>query len=484
MFANHFERPAFRPALNIGCLMDISTGKYEQGKHGEMILNGGLGSLTGIASRPNNFKTALGVYMLAMIRRAFPGSYSMIYDTEGTLNPVARFSSLADSYLELKDIDWENDNQFMFTDLSRYTGDEYFKIFRKALSEKEKDAKTYMRTTPFLDVNGNNKKCLYPTTGFIDSFSKFIVTAVSDMYEKNAIGASGNNTDAMTNGKAKNQLFNQLPQVCAKTGTYMILTAHVGDIIQMEMYPTDKRNLSEMKKDTVLKGVSGGFYSLPNNVWDIISNKPMLTKDKMPQYPLDNSTAIEGDSDLRVLEVKNLRGKGGITGLPFRIIVSQTEGIKPALTEFDFCKEAGWGIGGNNLNYFVELCPDIKLGRTTVRKKLDDNAMLQRAVEIQSELLQLIVFQRWTADQVPEPKVLYEDLKAMGYDWDMILNKTRGYWMCEEDEHLNDKKFLSTYDLLRMRTGEYKPYWMTDAEKAAITPLALAKGSSAEAKAV
>ncbi|MBW6072817.1 hypothetical protein KZ856_38270, partial [Pseudomonas aeruginosa] len=153
---------------------------------------------------------------------------------------------------------------------------------------------------------------MYPTTGLIDSFSKFIVTAVSDMYEKNAIGASGNNTDAMTNGKAKNQLFNQLPQVCAKTGTYIVLTAHTGDIIQMEMYPTDKRNLSHMKKDTVLKGVSSGFYSLPNNVFSIESNKPLVNKEKMPLYPIDNSTAMEGDTDLKILEVMNLRGKGGI----------------------------------------------------------------------------------------------------------------------------------------------------------------------------
>lgn len=476
MFGKHFDKPAFRPAINIGCMLDISTGKYELGKHGEMILNGGLGSLTGIASRPNNFKTALAVYMLAMTRRAMPGSAAMIYDTEGTLNPVARFSSLSVAFDELKDLDWEQDEQFHFTDLSRYTGDEFFKIFRGALLEKEKEEKAYLRTTPFIDMNGNNKKCLYPTMGLIDSFSKFIVTAVADMYEKNAIGASGNNTDAMMNGKAKNQLFNQLPQVCAKSGTYMILTAHVGDIIQMEMYPTDKRNLSEMKKDTVLKGVSSGFYSLPNNVFDIMSNKPLLNKDKMPIYPLDNSTAIQGDSDLRILEVKNLRGKGGITGLVFNLIVSQTEGMLPALSEFHYCKEAAWGIGGNLQNYYVELCPDVKLGRTIVRKKLNEDSKLRRAVEIQSELLQLIQFQRWTADQVCEPKVLYEDLKAMGYDWDDILANTRGYWVCQEDEELVGKKYLSTYDLLRMRAGEYKPYWMSDADKAKITPLAIAKG--------
>ncbi|MFO5689547.1 hypothetical protein, partial [Klebsiella pneumoniae] len=64
----------------------------------------------------------------------------------------------------------------------------------------------------------------------------------------------------------KKRLSTHFPQICAKTSTYMIHTAHVGDIIQIEMYPTDKRNLSHMKKDTVLKGLSGGFYSLAYNV--------------------------------------------------------------------------------------------------------------------------------------------------------------------------------------------------------------------------
>lgn len=488
MFANHFERPTFRPALNISCLMDIPTGKYEQGKHGEMVLNGGLGSLTGISSRPNNFKTAIGVYMLAMVRRAFPGSYSLVYDTEGTLSPVSRFTTISEPYPELNVIDWENDDQFTFTDLSRYSGDEWFKIFRDAVGVKEKESKTHFRTSPFLDINGNSKKFLYPTTSFIDSFSKFQVSPVAMMYEKNTIGSSGLNMDAMANGKAKAQLFGQLPQLCARTNTYMLLTAHEADVIEMDAYAADKRKLSGQKRGTTIAGVSNGFYSLPNNVWSILSNKPLLNKDKMPQYPLDNSTAIQGDSDLRCIEIKNMRGKNGISDLPFNIIVAQSEGIKPGLTEFAYCKDADWGIGGNLMNYYVELCPDIKLTRTTVRKKVDDIPELKRAVEIQSEMLQLMIFQRWVLEgdngpsdnpeEVCTPKALYEDLKAMGYDWDMILTKTRGYWMCEEDEHLTEKKFLSTYDLLRMRKGQYKPYWMSDADKAKIVPLALAKGAA------
>lgn len=465
MFNAVFERPLFRPAINVGCLMDVPTGKYELGAHGESIMNGGSSGMTGIAARPNNFKTALGVYILAMIRRACRHSHSMTYDTEGTLYPVARFSAVSrmDNYLSA--IDYEHDEQFSFTDLSRYSGDEFFMLFRKALEEKPKNEKHFMKATPFLDVDGKPRKALYPTSGFIDSFSKFQISEVDAMYSKNKIGDSKNNTDAMTNGKAKNQMFNQLPQLCARTGTYLVLTAHVGDIIQMEMYPTDKRNLSHMKKDTVLKGVSGGFYSLPNNVWMIESNKPMLNKEKMPQYPLDNSTAMEGDTDLRILEMINLRGKNGMTGLPISLIVSQTEGILASLSEFHYCRENGFGLGGNDRNYFMELRPDVALSRTTVRKKLDSDERLRRATEITSEMLQLIQFHRtYDADLLCDPKTLYEDLKAIGYDWDQLLD-TRGYWVFCDDEAEHEKKFLSTMDLLRMRVGLYAPYWMEGADE-------------------
>jgi hypothetical protein len=479
MFNKSFQRPAFRPSINVGCMFDIPTGKYETGKRGEQVLNGGLGPLTGIASRPNNFKSAIGVFFTVMVRRAMPRSDGITYDTEGTLDPTSRYKQISDQFSELTDIDWDHDEQFMFTDLSRYSGDEFFSKFREVLGAKAKDEKTYIRTTPFLDMEGKPRQCLYPTTGFIDSFSKFIVSDVDKMYEKNKIGDSKNNTDAMMNGKAKNQLFNQLPQVCAKTGSYVILTAHVGDIIQMEMYPTDKRNLSHMKKDTVLKGVSGGFYSLPNNVFSIESNKPMLNKEKMPQYPLDNATAMEGDTDLRELTIMNLRGKAGMSGLPFKVIVSQTEGLQVGLTDFDYVKENGFGIGGNALNYFIELRPEVNLSRTKVRQIINGDAKLRRACEFQSEMLQLVQFQRWTSEYICDPKVLYEDLKAMGYDWDVLLD-TRGYWMCEEDEkEPGVKPFLSTFDLLKMRKFEYVPFWFTKEQKAAIKPLELATKKAA-----
>lgn len=472
MFQSTFARPRFRPAINVGCLMDVSTGHYVRGEHGESILNGGLSALTGIASRPNNFKTALAVYLMAAARRACRHIHQIAYDTEGTMNPVARFTAVSAQDSFLRTVDYQNDEQFAFTDLSRYTGDDWFALFRKVVNEKTKEENKWLRTTPFVGLDGKPMQALYPTGALIDSFSKFQISAVEELYQKNKIGESGANTDAMTNGKAKNQMFNQMPQICARTGTFMILTAHVGDVINMEMYPTDKRNLSYMKRDTVLKGVSGGFYSLPNNVWMITDNKPLLNREKMPEYPWDNSKAIQGDTDLAVITMINLRGKNGISGFPINLIFSQSEGLQVGLSEFHYCKENNrFGIGGNLQNYYMELLPEESLSRTKIRQKLHHNYKLQRAVQITSELLQLHQFHRTLEpDLLCDAKTLYEDLKAMGYDWDRLLN-TRGYWVFKEEEKDHELPFLSTMDLLRMRRGEYVPYWFTKEEKAAIKPL-------------
>jgi hypothetical protein len=463
--------------------MDVSTGKYEQGIHGESILNGGISGITGICARPNNFKTALAVYCMAMLRRACHNSHAITYDSEGTLYPVGRFTAVSKNDDYLSEIDYNEDTQFAFTDISQYTGDEFFDLFRKTVNEKGKNDKDHQATTPFIGPDGKQKTALYPSGGLIDSLSRMTVKSVEAIYDKNAIGESGMNTEAMNNGRAKKQMFNQLPQICARTGTYLFLTAHVKDVINMEMYPTDKRNLSFMKKDTVLEGVSGGFYSLPNNVWMITSNKPLQNKDKMPEYPWDNSAAMHGDTDLSVITMMNIRGKNGMSGIPIDIIVSQSEGVLESLSEFNYCKNSDrFGLGGNLQNYFMELLPETKLSRTTVRQKLNKDYRLRRAVQFTAELLQLIQFHREIDPElVCDAKTLYDDLAAMGYDWDTLL-ETRGYWVFEEEVKEHPRKFLSTMDLLRMRLGRYVPWWLDKEAKAKLKMEKAAGGASKAAE--
>ena len=60
------------------------------------------------------------------------------------------------------------------------------------------------------------------------------------------------------------------------------------------------------------------------------------------------------------------------------------------------------------------------------------------------------------------PEELYEGVKFQGYDWEQLLLITRGYTSFDPDHPLLE---LSTLDLLRMRVGEYHPYWMEKDKK-------------------
>ena len=97
----------------------------------------------------------------------------------------------------------------------------------------------------------------------------------------------------------------------------------------------------------------------------------------------------------------------------------------------------------------------------TVRSKINNDPLLRRAINITAELLQLEIYSNDIKQQglLCSPKELYEDIKKLGYDWNVLLN-TRGYWTI--DQYDNPVPFLSTVDLLKMRAGTYKPYWLED----------------------
>ncbi|MCK9517319.1 MAG: hypothetical protein M0Q87_14950, partial [Ottowia sp.] len=70
---------------------------------------------------------------------------------------------------------------------------------------------------------------------------------------------------------------------------------------------------------------------------------------------------------------------------------------------------------------------------------------------------------RSISHELMSAKDLYDKIKAKGYDWDFILENTRGWWTFNNDKL--PLYFLSTYDLVRMANGEYHPYWLEDDNK-------------------
>lgn len=463
LFKKHFKpAPEIRALLNIGCLMDIPTGDYFFGSHGESILNGGLAPLTGIGGRGNTYKSTVGHHMNLTVLDRYFSAEEMLYDTEVSGQPARRVMALSRRMRDIAGIDLVQEGRVFITDASIVKGNSWFDELKKLGEEKVKETQ-YWGTTPFINKAGEPIKVMMPSLAFIDSFSRMPVDAVDAIYEKNEIGESGANMSAAKDAGAKHQMLIQMPSLTARAGIYMTLAAHVDDELVLDPYAPNQKKLAFLKNKLKFKYVSNQYHFLMNNLWYAFDASPATNQTtKAAEYPRNAADTDKDNKDLMYVTIQNLRGKYGASGSPIVLVVSQTSGVLVGLSEFHHLKTRGrFGLGGSDRNYYLELCPDIPLQRTTVRSKIDEHANLRRGLEIVSEMEQM--FSMWfhlPQELVCTPKELYEDLKEQGYDWDILLNHTRGFWTFEEDNH--PLKFLSTMDLLRMRAKLYRPWWYDD----------------------
>lgn len=450
------QAPRLRPYFNLGCLFDLPTGRYYKGKRGEMIMNGGLSPFTGIAGRGNMGKSLVAHFMILRTMARYMAKANF-YDTETSMT-LERLYQLAMQFPEIMGEDLAELKKLVLTDSTMVSGNKWFDKFRDMSNLKKKEQKSMLRTMPFIDNKNEFIKCIMPHLFEMDSLSMFMTDSVEEIYDKNEIGDAAANTDALRSAAAKTQMLMQLPNLTAGANNYLVATAHVGDKHQLDKYAPDPKKLAFLKGKNVFKNVPEKFTFLTNNLWycnsvEVLQNKTT----KGPEFPAGPEDNLVGDTDLNLLVLQNLRAKAGPTGMPFEVIYSQREGLLVGMTEFNYCKFFKYGIGGHDRAYYMELCPDVTMQRTTVRGKIRDDIRLQRAMEITSEMCQMenLGFVQ-TRGYLMDPKDLYVKIKELGYNWDEILD-TRGYWDFEENK--NPKNFLSTFDLLRMAKGEYTPYW-------------------------
>jgi len=464
-FNSYFvSAPKIRPQMNIGCLFDIPNGKYHIGPRGESILNGGLPYVTGVGGRGNMFKSVISHFMLLSVMNRYRRTAAEFYDTETSLT-IPRLTQLAQNLYNICGVDLEEEGRLHLSDNTVMTGNEWFAKLRVFGEDKKKNSKDWMATTPFLDEKtGKPIPAFYPTLVEMDSLSMFMTDSVENIYDKNQIGDSGANTDSLRGAAAKSQMLMQLPTLTGTSGIYLVMTMHVGDQHQLDPYAPQKKALTFLKGGVSFKHVPQKITFLTNNLWYTMNVQLFQNKGtKAPEFPKNAQDNMEGDTDLQKVTIINLRAKNGPTGLPFEVVVSQSEGVLVGLTELNYLKAFdNYGMGGHDRAYFLELLPSVTLSRTTVRGKLEENAQLRRAMEITSELCQMKNLWDDTDGLFCTPKELYDDLKSQGYDWDRLLN-TRGYWVFEEDAPA-ELPFLSTMDLLRMRKKLYRPYWYDEAK--------------------
>lgn len=463
-FGDFFKKAdPLKPAMNVGCLFDIPTSgtKYHLGKHGESILNGGLSAFTSVTGRGNTFKSAIANFLALRSLDRYDQAALNFYDTELTMS-ASRLMQLSQHMDYIASVDLEGEGRLLITDKAKMYGNQWFDGLKEYAKAKIAHPKETLGTTPFMDKDGNLIKYFYGTVGIVDSLSAMEIEDMEKNFERHTVGSSDRNTEHMRNAGAKSTMVEKTPGVAASAGIYVIMTAHAGDGIQMDPYAPQQKKLMFLKNGLKFKKAPENITFFPNVSW--FTHAASVHKHdatKGPMYPRDPKDTMKGDTDLMLVTLQALRNKSGPTGFPYDVIVSQSEGLLVQLTEFHYLKTNGrYGLEGNDKTFQLALLPEVNLTRTTIRSKCEDDARLRRGFEITSEMCQISLMWHDLADDLKcTPKELYDDLKAKGYDWDVLLN-TRGYWVFEETKHpLN---FLSTMDLLKMRAGRYHPYWMKD----------------------
>jgi len=476
MFKFNVPKPRrARILINVGATFDIPTGFPITGSKGETIWNGGIGLTTGVIGRSNNFKSTIMHYFMlsAADRISTTNETSMhMYDTEVTAIPE-RLDVLGNNFKYLgRDIATSDEPKLIITDKSQYAADEWSSLLKDHLKDKETDKKAIIDYTAFKDPNTKGMlKTQVPTFVEIDSLSEFEAGSTMQMLDKARTDDGSTNTLFMRQALFKTKFLAELPRLTTNSNTYFFLTAHLGEEISMgggPYSPGPTKKLQFLKVGDKIKGVSDKFLFLMSNAWyasgvTVLKNQTT----RMAEYPLDNKSD-SAETELQLVKLVQLRSKSGISGYTLEIVVSQNEGVLPTLTEFHSIKSNNkYGISGSNISYNVDLRPEVKLSRTTVRTKIDNDALLRRAINITSEMSQITMYhpkikEAWLS---MEPIDLYEKIKELGYDWDVLLN-TRGYWTPDNyAKKIGVRPFLSTMDILKMAKESYVPYFLDSNKK-------------------
>lgn len=468
------QAPILRPVFNIGGLEDIPTGKIVTGVRGESIIWGGFAHVNSVTGGGNCYKSEQLLEWFCGVLGRYLSSRGIFYDTENTMTydrierglhkfPITEFyDAFSDSLLPA------DERKITFVQGADLDGDQFVENLRTLSRERVKNKRGAhpkgMVTVPVKQPNGDLMTMSMPIISMIDSLSMFTTASVMQKtVESNKIGDKSNNTIFMKDGASKTQMFIQLPGITTNGDIFVGMVAHLGHYIEMDQYAPKPMKLTFQRHGTKLKGVPEKFSFINNLVEEVHSIGKLINKDKTPLYPATDADKQSGN-DLMQINAFTTRNKAGASGVELNKVVSQKEGIKDALTRFNYIKafgRPGFGLSGNDQNYTCDLYPEPKLSRTTVRNKLANDKLLARAVGVTCQLLQMQLLWNIEPKYYLSPQDIKSKIEARGYDISELLN-TREYWIFIEDEKYDTMPFLSTWDFLRIAVGEYHPYWMKD----------------------
>lgn len=463
---SHFTTPRFP----IHPLIDVVTGELMLGDKGDYILNGGYSPHMAINGKNNSNKTLiiLSIIMTFLIRFRDSGVDAQMFETENTLE-FMRCMQIAMGMCKIMGLSDEETKYVREYILDNFTlrgskdlgANAWYDEMNEISDARIKSGKDKI-TLPFSDLRGKPVEVFVPHAVGLDSFSALEPEMVAEKFlDQNTAGSSDNNTMYLKEANAKTQMLAKWLNQNPRASIYMFSSAHMGDNISLDpRSPPEKKNLF-MKQNHKLKNVPEKYYFYTTTMFFVNGASALVNSDKVPQYPFSSSDKEKRDSKDILLEIIVLRNKFGQSGVFIPLVANQNMGIDWHLSAYDYCRKNKWGFTGGDSSYVLDLMPDVKLSRSVARTKLAEDARLRRAVDITCEIHLLF---RYKFDVVGSkyrctPAELYEDIKALGYDWNEILD-CRGYYTLNHYDHPVNP--LGAFDILRMRVGEYVPYWMEE----------------------
>lgn len=459
----------FEVMYNVGGFIDIPTGTLIEGDKGETIVNGGLPVMTGVMGPGNSFKTGFveGIMLTAADRvsASLDDTLMLTLDTEHN-KQVTRQRHLASFYKHIySDMITDPEiGKWVISDIIDNPGNKWFEEVKSYFKERAKHTRKKNKV-PF--KTNKNRKIEIATPNFIcvDSLSGFEVEASSDILTKHELGASESNMYFMRNGLIKTVFLKELLSLCSQYDARALFTTHIGKENAPVSGPPGMRpakKLQHMPAGTKGKGISENAYYLASHLWMVKGANGIPNKSNRfsPEYPYSPEEAANGDpNELNLIKILMTRSKTGRSGFISNIIISQDDGLQHDMSNFITLKDNSFGytMGGKG-TMTLDLYPDIKFTRNTVRKELRENPLFARAVEITSDLFLLKWFHPHLvrAGLMCTPAELYADLKDK-YKWEDLLN-TRSWWTFNQYGY--KVPYLSTPDLLKLRANVYTPYWM------------------------
>lgn len=433
--------------MNTGTLFDLYTGVFKQGTEGKWVLDGGLSQCLGIMGRGQTYKSGLAGSLLANAMVTNPTAEAYVYETEGTVADEHRYDQFVAKDTPVSD-------RIVFKNTTTGSLTDFYEDFNNIVKDKIEHKKDYLVESPFLDPKtGKPFRTWVPTFVLVDSFSKASVTKGDEALTENAIDDSALNTLYMLNGNAKTKIMSDLPSKAMRAGIYCIMTAHVGDKIDLGYMPTPKQ-MQYMKQSDKLKNVGSNFTFLTTALIQTLKATVMQNSTKGCEYPTRFSTDVE----VNYVETAMVRCKNNASGTQLPFVVSQYQGILNAVTNFEFLrnhKNFGLNVKGNNQFFSPVIASDKSVSKNNIRETTDIDYELRRALELIAQLC--FVQNMWNTWNLPEYVNMNIDTfvellsKSEKCGISRVLNST-GVWSTAPQE----RERLTLMDVLMFLDSESK----------------------------